>query len=126
MKVFVDTSVWIEFFRGKKEAVKKLNDLLDNEECYLGFPVYLEILNGAKASEALKLKRVLAALPLIYPNEMDWNQCESWIILSKVHRFSLPDLLIASLAFREKASLWTLDRDFNRMADLGFVKLFTH
>ena len=40
------------------------------------------------------------------------------------HRFSVTDLLIASIAFENKSTLWTLDSDYKRMEKLGFVNLF--
>ena len=68
--VLVDTSVWIEFFRGKNHPlIANLNNLLDKNEVSLAIPVRIEILSGASKEKKRSLGRVLSALPLFYPSQ---------------------------------------------------------
>lgn len=124
--VFVDTSIWIDFFRGRANVVSVLSALLDNRQVAMASPVWLEILNGAKKDEVAKLSRLLSAIPRYTPTVESWNVCEKWIevAISKGKRFAIPDLLIASVVAQNDGMIWSLDRDFNQMSTLGFLKLF--
>jgi len=124
--IFIDTSVWIEYFKAKESPVQRvLHELLDQDQVALPSLVWLEILSGARKSEMAKLKRVLSALPRFYPDEATWKKVEEWIEvgLNNGQRFGVADLLIAAIATEHKAKLWTLDSDFKRMAKLGFLEL---
>ena len=123
--IFVDTSVWINFFRGHSKIVPALVNLLDNRQVALATPVWLEILSGAKKTEYVTLSRVLSALPRYTPTNDTWTLCEKWIEVSvgKGKRFSIPDLLIAAIATQNGGAIWSLDKDFQQMQTLGFVSL---
>lgn len=125
--VLVDTSVWIEFFRGKNQKlIEGLKDLLDGNEVSLAIPVRIEILAGTSKEKKPTLGRVLSALPLFYPSVETWKKIENWIEagLSKGERFGALDLLIAAITAENKTALWSLDKDFQRMEKLGWVHLF--
>ena len=122
--VLVDTSIWIEFFRGRDEAVvSDLSDLLDKDQVLLAAPIRIELLNGARKSEFPKLRRVLDALPTIFPDDGTWSRIEGWTesIVNKGRRFGFADLLIASLAKDAEARIWSLDADFEAMRILGLI-----
>jgi predicted nucleic acid-binding protein len=124
--VFVDTSVWIDFFRGRTKTVQALSNLLDERLVALATPVWLELLSGAKKSEFTTLARVLSALPRYTPSEATWSTCEQWVevAVAKGKRFGIPDLLIAATCSQHEGALWSIDKDFNQMSTLGFVKLW--
>ena len=94
--IAVDTSVWIDFFRGRPNATEKLSALLDRDEVVLPISVRIEILSGAKRSERSRLERVLAALPVLYPTEASWKRIENWVVVgaSAGQRFGVGDLLV--------------------------------
>ena len=123
--IAVDTSVWIDFFRGRSPAVERLSLLLDRDEVALPIPVKIEILSGAKKSEAKRLERVLSALPVLYPTETLWKLLEKWVMAGAAagQRFGVGDLLVAGLAVEHDCALWSLDADFARMASLRMVTL---
>ncbi|MBL6991896.1 MAG: PIN domain-containing protein [Bacteriovoracaceae bacterium] len=125
--IFIDTSVWIEYFRGNDQVTKKVDHLLDNLQVALAAPVYLEILNGAKKNELDLLEKVFSALPKYYPNDDSWQLIAKWITISKMkgHNFSIPDFLIAAIVVNNNSKIWSLDKDFKRMSKLGFINLMS-
>ncbi len=123
--IFVDSSVWINFFRGqRKQRVAHLVDLLDRDLVALTVPVYLELLSGASVLDFKRLKRLLSALPVYYPTEHTWPSLEGWIQAAgqSGERFGFGDLLIAAIAAEAGGKVWSFDRDFERMEKLGFLK----
>lgn len=123
--IAVDTSVWIDFFRGKTPTAEKLLDLLDKDQVALPVPVRIEILSGARRTEHARLRRVLSALPLLLPDDSTWSEMERWAITGAAagQTFGLGDLLVAAIAAQNECAIWSLDEDFARMSRLGFVSL---
>ena len=125
--IFVDTSVWIEFFRGRNQAlVGQLKKQLELDQVALAAPVRVEILAGVRTSEVPRLRRALSALPVFYPSRDTWDRMEQCALKAATsgQRFGMGDLLIASLANERGAQVWSLDGDFREMARFRFVKLF--
>jgi predicted nucleic acid-binding protein len=125
--IVVDTSVWVEALRnGESLAGARLRSLFDTDLVALTAPVRMELLLGASRKQEPQLKRLLAALPCWYPDRDDWSQLEEWVApaLRAGQRFAVVDLLIAAVAYRHQARLWSLDSDFRRLAKLGFADLY--
>lgn len=122
--IVVDTSVWIQFFRGRGEGLcRHLEQLLDADQVALPAPVRVEILGGARKAELTRLKRVMGALPLLVPSPSVWELLEVWVeqAAGTGDHFGVGDLLIAAIASENKASVWSLDADFRRMAGFGWI-----
>lgn len=126
--IVVDTSVWIEFLRGRdRTIVEELGALLDEEEIGLPTLVRLELLSGAKRSDLPKLRRVFSALRELRPGAETWELTDAWVERA-VHggqRFGIVDLMIGALAAEHDAPLWSLDSDFAKMERMGFVRRHT-
>lgn len=69
----------------------------------------------------------LSALPVVVPTEGTWARVEAWTdrAAEAGERFGLADLLIASLAQDLGGLVWTFDQDFERMARLNMVQLYS-
>jgi predicted nucleic acid-binding protein len=63
------------------------------------------------------------ALPLLLPSPSAWSLIEGWIerAAGAGQCFGVGDLLVAAIAAENRASVWSLDGDFKRMAELGWI-----
>jgi predicted nucleic acid-binding protein len=123
--IAVDTSVWVDFFRGRQPIADRTSALLDRDQAALPVPVRVEILSGARRAERPRLARLLSALPLLLPTDETWRQIEAWVATGAAagHRFGVADLLIAAIAAENDCSVWSEDADFGRLARLGLISL---
>jgi len=123
--IAVDTSVWVDFFRGRQPLGDRVSELLDRDQVALPVPVRVEILSGARRAERPRLARLLSALPLLLPTDATWRQIETWVTTGAAagHRFGVADLLIAAIAAENDCAVWSEDADFARLARLGLISL---
>jgi predicted nucleic acid-binding protein len=123
--IAVDTSVWIDFFRGRnKPLCDHLAALLDSDQVAVPVPVRVELLGGCRRSELQNLKRLMRALPLLLPTGSTWALMENWLdrTIDTGQHFGVAGLLVAAIAAENNASVWSLDSDFARMSRLGLVR----
>ena len=114
--VLVDTSVWVDYFRGiENPATDYLHRLLDEHRVALCGVVELELLQGAKPGEKGMLKELLSALSYIETERVDYQAAGELINGLKAEGFQIPatDGLIASLCVRHHLLLLTLDKHFD-------------
>lgn len=124
--ILVDTSVWVQALRQREsDEAHELTRLLDEDLVALAAPVRIEILSGASRRDLPTLERVLSALPVLYPERSTWKLATSWIetAIRRGERFGLADLLIGAQATESGASIWSLDRDFERLSKLDLIRL---
>lgn len=125
--IVVDTSVWVAALRSATSAeARDLSALIDADEVGLPVPVRVELLSGASQRDFPALKRSLSALPVLYPTDDTWRLVGEWLERAsrKGQCFGLGDLLIAAVTHEAGSILWSLDRDFTRMAAAGFIDLY--
>lgn len=123
--IVVDTSVWIQAPR-RLQIRTILNELIDADEATLALPVRLELLAGIPRRGRAEFYLTFGALPQLLPSEETWQPLPEWIerATDQGECFSIPDLLIASLAAEIGGLVWSLDKDFERMERLGLVSLY--
>ena len=124
--IAVDTSVWVRWFRGGDARVRaELDRILDEDLALLPVPARVELLAGAGAKQVDRLATLLHAVRSGAPGDQTWARVEAWACegARKGTRFGMGDLLIAAVAADAGAPLWSLDRDFEDMARLGWIEL---
>jgi len=114
--VLVDTSVWVDFFRGTPStAAASLDQLLEEKRVVICGTVELELLQGAKAGEKAMLEDLLTALPYVESQRVDFQTAGELLNGLRVKGFQIPasDGLIAALCARHQLSVLTLDKHFD-------------
>ena len=117
MSVLVDSSVWIDYFRGDGCAVD-LDGLIEDGLIVTNALILAEIV------PALKLRRKTSLIDLLYAIEspalsIDWEQIIAFQVtcLKKgIHKVGIPDLLIAQHALEHGLRVYTLDKHFVQMS----------
>ena len=126
--IVVDTSVWVAAQRHPAgDTARTLLSLLDADEVALALPVRLELWAGIAKSDRRRFERAFSALPVLVPTEETWELLGDWIARAADagQRFALTDLVIARLADEIGALVWSLDSDFERLARLKLVRMYS-
>lgn len=132
MILLVDTPVWSELLRRKNPNPDFLNvmaGLMDKHDVYIIGPVRQEVLTGIKDEKLFRQvsKALEGTLDLPLPSDIFvlgaayHNRCSASGIQG-----SATDFLICAAAHRYGASIFTLDQDFERYAEVLPIKLYKY
>ena len=118
MKVLPDTSVWIDYFRGTEPEASALDRLLADETPVICGPVLAELLAGTPVQQRDEVWLALTSLPFVELGRDAWALAGELAheLRSRGEGLPLLDVLIAVASVRSAATLWTRDRDFERVA----------
>lgn len=123
----VDTSVWIDFLRGRDtKQAQFLKILLEEGEACICEVTYAEICFGAKDKKQLKkYAEYFGALPFLSLPTNWYVQVADLGWKLRMAGFSpfLADLMIALISMENKANLLTTDSDFAPFAELFGLKI---
>lgn len=117
----IDTSAWIDFFRGSPAAVRRIDPLLASGTAAIAGPVYAEVLSGAPTRAAyLHLREQLLGLEWMPDPDEAWNQVADarFELARRGWQASIVDLWIALTARAAAVTLLTRDRDFSRIREV--------
>ena len=118
MRLLPDTSVWVDYLRGRDAlTVAELGRHLERESVLICGPVIAELLAGTASGQQDELWLAIGSLPWAAIDQPAWRSIGE--IASKLRRagISVPltDVAIAVAAARAEAELWTRDEDFERI-----------
>ena len=121
--ILVDTSVWVDFLNSSRgPAGDELERLISsNAPLVLTGLVVTEVLQGLKRDVGL-VAGLLARWPLIEPGGFATYEAAAMIFRQARSRgltLTTVDAVLAALALEYDAALFTLDRDFKRLAFTG-------
>jgi len=117
----VDTSVWIDFFRGVAPVRAFLNDLILKNRVFICGSIFFELLQGIKSSEEKSLvKEALLSLPYLEITLQVWEGAAylSRDLRTKGVTLPLTDLLIGQLAKANNLEVISFDPHFDQIPDL--------
>lgn len=123
--VLVDSSVWIEFFKGNESALP-LNRLIDSNNLCINDLILAELLPMINHKNEVDLKGLLMAIERL-ELVIDWHQIvvlQTQNLRNGINKVGIPDLIIAQNAMVLDLELYTFDRHFVLMSELYSLRLF--
>lgn len=115
-KVLVDSSVWIDYFKGK-ESVSILGELIDNNLICINELILAELVPFLGLKRQSRLIALLRAVE-IKPLRIDWEEILEFQELNLargINNVGIPDLIIVQNARDYDCALYTVDKHFELM-----------
>lgn len=126
MKVLVDSSVWIDYFRGKG-AADTLELLIEEDLVVVNDLILTELLPPLLLRKEKKLVALLRELKR-QPMAIDWEeiiQLQTLCLRHGIHGVGIPDLIILQNVLQGALSLFTNDKHFSLLAKHTDLDIFT-
>ncbi len=126
--ILVDSSVWIDFFSSAPgRAGNELRRMIGDAEPFAVTGVVVtEILQGL-TRDASRIEHYLSQWEMLEPRGFrTYREAATIFRLGRAKGVSLTtiDALIAAIALEHRASVFTLDKDFSRIARLTALPLY--
>ncbi|HIE43450.1 MAG TPA: PIN domain nuclease [Candidatus Omnitrophica bacterium] len=115
IKVLIDTSAWISYFKKEKKVHSRIERLIEKEKVVITPFIVAELIQGAKGKKEIELlKELLTVFPVLQDRKETWLHAGllSYHLRKKGREVGLSDCYIATIAKENGVSLYTLDRHF--------------
>jgi predicted nucleic acid-binding protein len=124
--ILVDTSIWIEFFKGREPYFNGLKDLIEASEVLVHEVIFGELLQGCKNKKEVNF--ILEYWESI--NKIDSRG--SFLLAGKIsfeskfldHGIGLIDSVLINLVRENKIQMWTLDKKIIKVLDKKEIFLY--
>ena len=126
MLVLVDTSIWIDYFKGGNQS-SDLDMLIDENTLVTNNLILAELIPFLKAKRQTRLIQLLNQITRI-PIEIDWEQIIDFqfkCLKGGANGIGIPDLIIAQNAKRNKLGIYSLDKHFKLLSKLVKIDLYS-
>ena len=121
-RVLIDTCIWARVFAKPNSAENRtVEQLIEQDRAVVIGPVLAEVLFGFRRSEqAVWAASRLKSLGWIEVEWDDWRDAAARgrQLAANGHRLPLTDLVIAAIALRHDLSVYTIDPEFDLIANL--------
>ena len=124
MEVLVDTSVWIDYFKGGKNS-PDLDQLIDENLIVTNDIILTELIPFLKLKKQLKVIKLLQEVKCSQLN-INWQEIIDFqvkCLKSGANGIGIPDLIIAQNAKENGYKIYSLDKHFQLLNQVLKVKL---
>ena len=114
--ILVDSSVWIEYFRGKKE-VSVLDELIDRNQLRINNLILSELISFLRIKKENTLIKILMTIKNI-AIKIDWAEIidfQEINLRNGLNKIGIPDLIIVQNVRDNNLILYSLDKHFELM-----------
>ncbi len=123
--VLVDSSVWIEYFKGN-EKVKPLEALIDLNAVCINDLILAELMPSIWHKKEMELGELVLAIPKI-PMDINWESIinmQTLNLKNGINKVGIADLIIIQNAIYNGLDLFSLDKHFELMSSLHKLRLY--
>jgi len=124
MRVLVDTSVWIEYFRRGKDS-EKLDFLIDENLLVTNDLILAELVPFLKIQNRRKVIELLFDIDKLLLS-IDWSQIigdQYKCLKNGLNGVGIPDLIIAQNAKQNDCQIFSLDNHFSLMKEVLALRI---
>ena len=121
--VLVDSSAWIEYFKGNEIALP-INRLIDTNNLCVNELILAELIPSINHKNESELSELLMTLTRI-PLKISWSNIISMQtknLKNGINKVGIVDLLIAENAIDNDLELLAIDKDFTLMSELHGIR----
>ena len=126
MKVLVDSSVWIDYFRAGTSG-ESLDRLIDNNLIATNDLILTELVPYLLLRRQRRIVELLNAIEKIELT-IDWSQLIQWqnqCLKQGLNGIGIPDLIIVQNTIQNRCLLYSLDSHFEMIRKLSKLKCST-
>jgi predicted nucleic acid-binding protein len=123
MKVLVDSSVWVEYFRTGLED--QLDQLITEDLIVTNDIILTELIPALALQKQAKVIESLRSLDII-PLQIDWDLIRRYQLINLengINKVGIPDLIILQQTIEHSLILFSLDKHFRLMSNHYEFKL---
>ena len=124
MQVLIDSSVWIDYFRGGENS-DKLDYFIDENLLVINDLILAELVPFMKMKNQRKLINLLQSVGKLELNIV-WDQIIEYqykCLKKGLNGIGIPDLVIAQNAIQNNCEVYSLDHHFEKMEKVVKLKL---
>ena len=117
MSVLVDSSIWVEYFRGSA-GDGRLDFLIEENLVVVNDLILAELIPALHLRRQLKLISLMREI-ICPPLAVDWDnliQMQIACLKHGINNVGIPDLMIAQHAIQNRLELYTRDKHFTLIA----------
>jgi hypothetical protein len=126
-KILIDTSVWIDYFKGRSDNIARhVDTILTENNIYVPKVVIAELIQGCKSEKEVSIiEEFLDAFFIIDNSENTWIKAGklSFLMKKRGKTVNLTDCFIAVIANENDCKILTLDKHFNDIKNFLKIKV---
>ncbi|HEC61186.1 MAG TPA: PIN domain-containing protein [bacterium] len=125
MQIFVDSSVWIDYFRSGLNS-NDLDILIDKNLIITNDIILAELIPFLKIKKQIKVIQLLKSIYKI-SIKIDWEeiiQFQTKCLKSGINGIGIPDLIIAQNVKQNNGQIYSLDNHFQHLKKIIGVKVY--
>lgn len=125
MRVLIDSSVWIDYFRSGNQT-DELDHLIDSNLVFVNDLILTELIPFLRLQNQTALIDIINEVVRL-PMSIDWQQIQSFQFIclkNGINGIGIPDLIIVQNAIQNNSVIFSLDKHFKLMQDSLNFKLY--